>query len=74
MKDLRPCPFCGNQQEKEFGVEFEINEEGRGVIFCWNCPVVFENNGTMTDEDLIKAWNKRVIKKFFTTQNCGEND
>lgn len=58
--ELKPCPFCGTHQSG-YGVVFELSDEhGRGVIFCWNCPVVFENNGTMTDDELIKAWNTRA--------------
>ena len=56
MKELKPCPFCGNKANTYsnsrgfWGVDCESNE-------CITHTMVVDYN---TEEDAVEAWNRRA--------------
>ena len=60
LKELKPCPFCGNDDMK-----VEDTEGADYVIRCSGCEChMFDKMVWSEDVDdraeLVKAWNKRV--------------
>lgn len=63
--ELKPCPFCGGQpvkQKWEMAVYERLHiPDNHGYwysIFCDNC--LSEGRECVTEEEAIKAWNRRV--------------
>lgn len=63
--ELKPCPFCGGQPVKQKW-EMSLDErfhipDNHGYwysIFCNKC--FSEGSECITEEEAIKAWNRRV--------------
>lgn len=70
MKDLKPCPFCGgkawlarNAKRKIYGKD----EYRVGVsVYCGVCEARMFYG---TEEEAIKAWNRRVANERFKTMS-----
>ena len=67
MDSIKPCPFCGGKAEtREKILPIIVDEPVTKRRFvcecknkeCWVSPVT---NAFDTEEDAIKAWNKRVV-------------
>ena len=50
-EELKPCPFCGGEAEKEWGIPSIF------WIKCTGCGVEGSQHGSL--DDAIKAWNTR---------------
>ena len=50
VKEIKPCPFCGNHPE--------IRKRKTVIIECKGCGVLFIK---LTKEEAIQAWNKRAL-------------
>ena len=67
MDSIKPCPFCGGKAEiKEKILPIIVDgpvTKRRFVCECKNeeCWVSPATNAFDTEEDAIKAWNKRVV-------------
>ena len=56
-KELKPCPFCG---ERSARLDKAYSYYSDTVIYCENCDIVFSlDDVNATEEQLIKAWNRR---------------
>jgi len=64
MTKLKPCPFCGNVELKDFDIEttgrqsLHIKNKVKSCsVHCWKCGA----NGAIesSDKKAIEAWNKR---------------
>lgn len=73
MKDLKPCPFCGNTVIvlcKEFS-----NLKGSKYLRCQNCRCRTKTSENVNE--LKKLWNRRtttlIIKKKEGIQNENQN-
>ncbi len=74
MTKIKPCPFCGFEQAKVVKHEYSEFPDSYGVVCktCYSSTYQFYE----TEEQAIKAWNKRDIKKktaerkklFFTNE------
>lgn len=52
-RDLKPCPFCGNDKPKL------MHNWGDAVIYCSQCD---SSSGCYdTEEEAIEAWNRRKV-------------
>ena len=61
MTELKPCPFCGNEN---------VYWNDGGWIECRGCNIFFQVAFTNADkEENIDCWNTRVDCK---TENCSE--
>ena len=65
-KELKPCPFCGGEAEKEWGIPSIF------WIKCTGCGVEGSQHGSL--EEAIKAWNTRkpidkVVEQLEAIQN-----
>ncbi|MDW7643420.1 MAG: Lar family restriction alleviation protein [Desulfuromonadales bacterium] len=53
MKEIRPCPFCG-----EHDVEWDADEEHVPVLHWVYCPECQCTSPTgVTHEDVVEMWN-----------------
>ena len=53
---LKPCPFCGGT---DLHLEY-FSGWRTDVIVCSDCIATFFQQEITCEEDLIKAWNRRV--------------
>ena len=63
MDGLKPCPFCGGHDVHAVHAEEHRNEYGEvdgGIIVCFDCLASFYQQEATCQEDLVKAWNRRV--------------
>ena len=62
MEKLKPCPFCGGEAKLHYCMSLE-NEtmaaryEGKMGVHCTVCHIA---TMPMSEEDAIKAWNRRA--------------
>ena len=60
--ELKPCPFCGADVRLDKAYSYFRDS----VIYCDGCDMVFTlDDTTATDDDIIKAWNRRGKKPFY---------
>lgn len=57
--ELLPCPFCGNEPERQ---HFNISPHLQGRIIC-SCGAEMRQGRNQTSAELVAAWNART---------CGE--
>ena len=62
IKELKPCPFCGNNSPNDFCIDMEarhdLNNKFRHYfVHCWECGTL----GPIQDTKIkaIAAWNER---------------
>ena len=56
MNKLKPCPFCGADVRLDKAYSYFQDS----VIYYDGCDMVFTlDDTTATDDDIIKAWNRR---------------
>ena len=56
MIELERCPFCGADVRLDKAYSYFRDS----VIYCDGCDMVFTlDDTTATDDDIIKAWNRR---------------
>ena len=69
MCELKPCPFCGNNESKEFAIKkvflgfIEAGLKNTSVqVICYKCA----SRGSLArnQKTVIEAWNKREGKKY----------
>lgn len=69
MKDLKPCPFCGQTPAMYFGM---TNEVKWAYVAC-DCGIRTRNHHGKTDRESMElaatTWNTRNV---FSTCKCGE--
>lgn len=54
MTELKPCPFCGEEKP------YLINGKTRMYVLCPNCMVSLYDDYSLTEQQMIAAWNRRV--------------
>lgn len=54
MTELKPCPFCGNAEP------YICHSGYDKYVLCPNCLNEMWNDFDLTDEQLIKSWNRRA--------------
>ena len=56
---LLPCPFCGKEPEID---KYKIQGVMHWDVSCMNdnCLVLVETDSFESEEDAMKAWNKRT--------------
>lgn len=60
MTELKPCPFCGEKEDIDYGI-FTVTLKGFDYVQCQNCSA--EINAIYKDEQYIsaiEAWNRRA--------------
>lgn len=70
MEELKPCPFCG-------GTDLRLESFsgwGIDIIVCYDCLATFSHQEITCEEDLIKAWNRRVMMGEFMGQTVAEHE
>lgn len=56
MSELKSCPFCG-------GTDLHLESFsgwGADVVECYDCLAIFSQQEITCEEDLVRAWNRRV--------------
>lgn len=70
MKNLNPCPFCGEQVPATYPTLSQIEEDNWNITHC--CAGIRRSNGRLgvaidaygtTKEEAITNWNKRAAMK-----------
>lgn len=61
MSDLKSCPFCGAAPRY-----IEATEVENSFILCNSCMACFSLTLIVKKEELVEAWNNRVV---YTTKN-----
>lgn len=56
MNELKPCPFCGNDNLDVNGIPY--TNKNWVEIYCRNC---FGSIRSYTYKDAVMKWNKRTI-------------
>ena len=51
MAELKPCPFCGSEAARSWGV-LDSHE-----VYCIGCHATIKRDGM---EEAIEAWNRRA--------------
>ena len=64
MKELKPCPFCGNIPEW-FTVGNDYTKKKKTIIKCKKCTAqitvgAIRNNVAWTIDKCAEVWNKRL--------------
>ena len=64
-KKLKPCPFCGADEESGVHIDTiviadDIGDIRRYSVVCENCGA--EIGTFRSPEEAVEAWNKRVVK------------
>jgi len=52
--EIRPCPFCG-------GIPKLWDESHGSRVYSMQCACGCELGWEMSEEDILKRWNRRVI-------------
>lgn len=55
--ELLPCPFCGEEPDKQFGFNVSANLKGR--VIC-RCGAEIRQGRLDSESDIIKKWNRRT--------------
>jgi len=58
MIKLKPCPFCGSNDV--FIIELPYVDGNTHIVKCANCET-YGPRWNSSDEEGIKAWNKRAV-------------
>ena len=67
-KELKPCPFCGG--------EVKVSDIfGRAGVICKDCLAEMRGYLSMTEEEVIEAWNRRkpiddIITQLLNSYSC----
>lgn len=56
LPELKPCPFCGCTDVRIVD-DYWIDEM---TIICPNCRLLISEDDSLTKEDMIRLWNRRV--------------
>ena len=62
-KELKPCPFCGDQPEE---IEKTDNRRPSYVLKCHNCGLSMWD---ISEVELIDNWNMRDVKQYDSTMD-----
>lgn len=57
-KRLKPCPFCGADEESGVHIETIWDDKEKFRVFCENCGAEIGDFKTL--EQAVEAWNQRV--------------
>lgn len=57
MIELKPCPFCGEKEDIDYGYMIGTMR-GYCYVCCNECLAEIHTSGTPADA--IRAWNRRV--------------
>lgn len=57
-KRLKPCPFCGADEESGVHIETIWDDKEKFRVFCENCGV--STWGFKSIEQAVEAWNRRA--------------
>ena len=59
MNNLKPCPFCGDDEHLSM-FHFDEYDCHVHMIVCQNCKTTVTNKNVECKDDLIKLWNRRT--------------
>ena len=59
MIGLKPCPFCGESEDIDFGI-YTGTLKGFDYVQCQNCGAEIKSINNGKHIEALKAWNRRA--------------